>query len=223
MSGATRPNPRIDQREQPRREPDGARRRPEQDRSRERVEHVLDVAAALITESGIDAVTMSGLAETAGVSLPSIYRYFPNKRAILATLFDRYAEQVRDAIAPPLAGIDSRAGARDALAAAMRRYWELYRSDAALAAVFSAALADPELVGLDIADSRTNGALLAEALAPGLDTAPDEQAAFVASHLAGATVRLGVLLERDEADEVVELLIDRVLVPLLLGGPGDIA
>ncbi|MDY7106398.1 MAG: TetR/AcrR family transcriptional regulator [Actinomycetota bacterium] len=222
MSGATRPTPPIDEHEQPDREPDGARRLPEQSRSRERVEHVLDAAAALITESGIDAMTMSRLAETAEVSLPSIYRYFPNKRAILATLFDRYAARVRHAIAAPLADIDSREAARDALAAAMRRYWELYRSDAALAAVFSAALADPELVGLDVADSRTNGALLAEALAPGLDAAPDERAAFVASHLAGATVRLGVLLERDEADEIVELLIDRVLVPLLLGeGSGE--
>ena len=216
------------------------RRLPEQQRSRARVEQVLDAAAGLIAEVGVDAMSMSDLAAAAEVSLPSIYRYFPSKQAIVQVLFERYAERVRAALVAAIeddgqdapdgpevdpaldpaldpAG-DTASDPRRAVARAMRRYWQLYRDDPALAAVWSAAVADPELVALDVADSRRNGALLAEVLVgAGVEVPRErlEELAFLASHLAGATVRLGVMLDPDEAEQVVDDLVERVLVPLL--------
>lgn len=198
------------------------RRLPEQQRSRERVEQVLDAAAGLIGQVGVDAMTMSDLATAADVSLPSIYRYFPSKQAIVQVLFERYAERVRDELVAAIevdggeeaGGSDTRA----AVGRAMQRYWRLYRDDRALAAVWSAAVADPDLVALDVADSRRNGALLAEVLAgAGVDVplADLERLAFLASHLAGATVRLGVMLQPREAELLIDDLVERVLVPLL--------
>jgi AcrR family transcriptional regulator len=55
------------------------------------VEHVLRVAAELLDEVGLEAFNTNLLAERAGVGLRAIYRYFPNKLAILVAM----AEQLR--------------------------------------------------------------------------------------------------------------------------------
>lgn len=55
----------------------------------ERRDHLLDVAAALVTEAGFEAVTMEGVAGRAGVSKGLGYAYFTNRDELLAALFDR--------------------------------------------------------------------------------------------------------------------------------------
>lgn len=194
------------------------RRLPEQGRSRQRVERVLDRAADLIAEAGVDGMTMSALADAADVSLPSVYRYFSSKQAIVESLALRYADRVREQLTAVIGPVHDAASARAAVADAMSAYWQLYRDDRAFAAVWSATVADPALAALDVEDSRRNGALLAEALhdvvAPS-DT-DLELLAFLASHLAGSIVRLAVQLDPDEADAVVAAMVDRVL-PALLG------
>ena len=54
--------------------------------SEEVVDAILDATALLIAESGIDAVTTNHIAERAGVSVGSLYRYFARKEAIVAEL-----------------------------------------------------------------------------------------------------------------------------------------
>ncbi len=71
------------------------RRRPQQARSQERVNLILDTAAELIAEVGYEAVTTNAIAKRAGVSIGSLYRYFPDKDAILRGLSVRHLEQVR--------------------------------------------------------------------------------------------------------------------------------
>src|SRR3954447_22820859 len=55
----------------------------------ERRGHLLDVAAELVAERGIDAMTMEAVAARAGVSKGLGYAYFPNRGEMLAALFDR--------------------------------------------------------------------------------------------------------------------------------------
>lgn len=71
------------------------RRRPQQVRSQQRVDLILDTAADLIAEVGYEAVTTNAIAERAGISIGSLYRYFPDKDAILRALAKRHREQVR--------------------------------------------------------------------------------------------------------------------------------
>lgn len=70
------------------------RRKPSQERSRDRVERILDATAALLIDTAADKITTAAIAETAGVPIGSVYQYFPNKLAILAELARRVMEEV---------------------------------------------------------------------------------------------------------------------------------
>ena len=62
------------------------RRMPVQERSAARVQRMLDAAAALLDEVGYEATTTSAIAARAGVSVGSLYQFFPDRRAVLQAL-----------------------------------------------------------------------------------------------------------------------------------------
>ncbi len=70
------------------------RRRPRQDRSRDRVERILDATSTLLGGTPVDKITTAAIAEEAGVPIGSVYQYFPNKLAVLAELARRVMEEV---------------------------------------------------------------------------------------------------------------------------------
>ncbi|USI73418.1 TetR family transcriptional regulator [Sphingomonas morindae] len=63
-----------------------SRKRPQQARSADLVEAVLTAAVQVLTAEGPDRFTTARVAERAGVSIGSLYQYFPNKAAILFRL-----------------------------------------------------------------------------------------------------------------------------------------
>ncbi|NLS27435.1 Nucleoid occlusion factor SlmA [Sphingomonas sp. S2M10] len=63
-----------------------ARKRPQQHRSNELVEAVLEAAVQVLMAEGARRFTTARVAERAGVSVGSLYQYFPNKAAILFRL-----------------------------------------------------------------------------------------------------------------------------------------
>ncbi|BBX47862.1 hypothetical protein GCM10009641_10930 [Mycobacterium cookii] len=65
------------------------RRAPVQERSRRTVTRILDAAAAIADEHGVEAATTRAIADRAGVSYPSLYRFFADREAILGELLER--------------------------------------------------------------------------------------------------------------------------------------
>lgn len=59
---------------------------------------ILEAAARIIERDGLNAVSTNAVAETAGVSIGSLYQYFPNQIAILAELTRRERELLREGI-----------------------------------------------------------------------------------------------------------------------------
>lgn len=110
------------------------RRRPSQQRSRATVEAILEAAARVFAASGYAGATTNHIAGEAGVSVGSLYEYFPNKDAILAALLETHIE-AGEAI---LSGVaETAAGARGAeVAPVVRRFVEamvaLHSQDRAL-------------------------------------------------------------------------------------------
>ena len=70
-----RPNARI-----------ATRKQPQQARSTQLVEDVLQAAVQVLASEGAQRFTMARVAERAGVSVGSLYQYFPNKAAVLFRL-----------------------------------------------------------------------------------------------------------------------------------------
>lgn len=71
-----------------------ARRRPKQRRARQTVEAVLDAVVRILKREGAGAITTNRIAEVAGVSIGSVYQYFPDKGAIFAALHERHVQEV---------------------------------------------------------------------------------------------------------------------------------
>lgn len=64
----------------------------------ERREHLLDVAAQLIIDKGIEAVTMEGVASAAGVSKGLGYAYFANSSTLLRALLGREVRKLTERV-----------------------------------------------------------------------------------------------------------------------------
>ena len=63
-----------------------SRKQPQQARSAELVAAILEAAVQVLTRQGAQRFTTARVAEKAGVSVGSLYQYFPNKAAILFRL-----------------------------------------------------------------------------------------------------------------------------------------
>jgi AcrR family transcriptional regulator len=79
------------------------RHEPVQARAAQRVEALLDAAAGVVVEHGIEHLTTALVAERAGASIGTVYRYFPDRVAVLVALAERNLERMRHAIGLVLA------------------------------------------------------------------------------------------------------------------------
>ena len=60
--------------------------RPRQERAKRTYESILAAAAELLVEVGVERISTNLIAERAGITVPALYRYFPNKYAVINTL-----------------------------------------------------------------------------------------------------------------------------------------
>ncbi len=70
------------------------RRQPQQKRSQERVEQILDAAAEIFDEVGFEAATTHTIAKRANTAVGSLYQFFPDKQAIFNALELRHIDRV---------------------------------------------------------------------------------------------------------------------------------
>lgn len=75
------------------------RNEPVQARSAARLETLLDAAAAVVDEIGYERLTTAMVAERAGASIGTVYRYFPDRIALLQALGARNLERALSHIA----------------------------------------------------------------------------------------------------------------------------
>ncbi|RJG43677.1 TetR/AcrR family transcriptional regulator [Mesorhizobium sp. DCY119] len=183
------------------------RRAPTQQRSRERVERILEVASALIATTGSDAMRMSEVAENAGISIGSLYQYFPDKGAILRMLAERYNAQGRECIEAELADVRDMAGLRVAFDRLIDIYYGLFLAEPVIRDIWFGTQADKGLRDVELESGRLNGALLSavlKRLRPEAEEAELDRSAFLIMSLGESTMRLAISVEREEGDALVE-------------------
>jgi AcrR family transcriptional regulator len=102
-----------------------ARKSPQQSRSRVTVESILDGAIRVLEQEGSLALTTTRIAQAAGVSVGTLYQYFPNRKSILDALQEREFQRTLAIMQALL--VDSPAGSTDELArAVIRGLFKLY-------------------------------------------------------------------------------------------------
>jgi AcrR family transcriptional regulator len=78
----------------PRKRSTTPRKLPQQDRSRITVEAILAATTHILTEEGYDKANTNRIAERAGISIGSLYQYFPNKESLMAALMEQHSNEI---------------------------------------------------------------------------------------------------------------------------------
>jgi AcrR family transcriptional regulator len=110
------------------------RKLPTQDRSKETVEAILQATAIVLKREGYDRASTRRVAEVAGVSVGSLYQYFPNKESLVVALYNRHLRELismfesrfEESVRAPLP--EARSGRPDPEDALARRVQEMFRA-----------------------------------------------------------------------------------------------
>jgi AcrR family transcriptional regulator len=186
-------------------------RRPQQERSKSRVEAILEVALELVVEQGSEALAMRELARRAGVQIGSLYQYFPSKASVIRELAMRNLERVRELLQGEVAQLLAEHGGRPSVAQAVNRvvdaYFAHYRDQPAAVAVWAGAQGDHSLRELDAEDNRRTAEFLVPALTQILALPGPEGVCPLALQLTdvtGAAARLALSVESPLREQLIE-------------------
>ena len=126
------------------------RRRPVQERARQRTQQILDITAKLLEEVGFDDLTTILIAKELKISVGSLYHYFPNKHAILYALGASWLEEMTLAL-EDTERLNLEAMTLDAFVnKAVGRMLQVYQKQYSILPLAQALWAIPELRELDL-------------------------------------------------------------------------
>lgn len=185
---------------------DPIRRQPKQERSQRRVQAVLDATRSLVGKRGNDAVSMREIAAAAGVSVSSVYQYFPDKNALLRALIDRYLDQMRGLIIQALAEVTSLEDLIVGVEQLLDALWSMFQREPELSAIWSGIQANAVLREHDLQDTRViaqSFAGLAQSLLPRTDPREIADVALYVSHVAFFALRIAYHAPPDEAQSLL--------------------
>ena len=111
------------------------RRVPQQSRSRDRVERILDAAASLVVSAGVEVVGTRSIGEAAGVPVASLYQYFADRDDILLALVERDVEAMDARVQADLAALP-RFTIRDIVGATVAAFVSVYRQRPAFVMIY---------------------------------------------------------------------------------------
>ena len=195
------------------------RKRPSQERSRQRVGKILEVAAERISEVGADQLKMSDIAKLAGVPIGSIYQYFPNKSSIIRSLAESHLEQLREVVLENLATVKEAPDGDDVAAIQLMSnriidtYYSFYLNEPAFAALWGGIQADAMLTELEVKDTQETADILHEILKPifpPMSEARGHALTLVICNQIGATLRFALQLGEEQGQELVEMLKEQI-------------
>ena len=83
------------------------RKKPQQERARATIEALLQATARIVVKEGFDRASTNRIAEAAGVSVGSLYQYFPSKEALVAAVIERHQQQIMQMVRSELSEVSS--------------------------------------------------------------------------------------------------------------------
>lgn len=110
---------------------DSQRKAPSQGRSRALVEAIYEATVRILPAVGPYKVTTKKIAELAGVSIGSLYQYFPNKESVLATVMDLALTETSGRIEQRISDLAGKASTDELIDAMVELATELFLSERA--------------------------------------------------------------------------------------------
>ncbi|HEY8461157.1 MAG TPA: TetR/AcrR family transcriptional regulator [Blastocatellia bacterium] len=83
------------------------RKHASQERSRATVDALIEATARILVREGYDRASTNRIAEEAGVSVGSLYQYYPGKEALVAAVIDRHNQEIMQVVRGALAEVAS--------------------------------------------------------------------------------------------------------------------
>jgi AcrR family transcriptional regulator len=81
------------------------RKHASQERSRATVDALIEATARILVQEGFDKASTNRIAAVAGVSVGSLYQYFPGKEALVAAVMERHQEEIMQTVRGELAEV----------------------------------------------------------------------------------------------------------------------
>jgi AcrR family transcriptional regulator len=198
------------------------RKHASQDRSRATVDALVEATARILVREGFDKASTNRIAEVAGVSVGSLYQYFPSKEALVAAVIERHRQEITRAVRGELSTAAKQPlaqGVRTLVAAAVKAH----RIDPKLHRVLAEQI--PRVGKLETAETfgRENFAVFRAYLENHRDeirVRDLELASFLCVTAIEAVTHNAVLHEKIVSREAMEALIDeatRLVVGYLAG------
>ena len=184
---------------------------PSQARAHDTFEVIIETTGRLLEEIGFERLSTNMICKRAGLSPPALYRYFPNKYAILRELGERLMAEQDEAVFAWIAGGGLRSPTLEAGVAANRavnaRVIEITRRFPGNIAILRALRAIPALRQVRLASRDLVAGRLAEAMGPMYPRVGKEKlavAARLAVEIGYATMEMVVEEPDRQADQVLE-------------------
>jgi len=177
------------------------------------VDALLEATARILVKDGYDRLSTNKIAAAAGVSIGSLYQYFPSKEAVVAAVIERHTQELSQVVLNALLKLSEHPieiGARELIAAAI----DAHRVDPELHRVLAEEV--PRIGKLESIDAveRSGRALMRgylEAHRSEIDIADLDLAAFILSTTVEALTHSAVLRRPDVlADEKAAGFVDEV-------------
>ena len=207
-------------------DPFSARKPGRQTRAWETIEAILEASSRIVHRRGIAGLTTNRIAELAGVSIGSLYQYFPGKDAILHALVRREFNKVVDGHVRHVESIDpSRVSLEEAVAGLVDHVFEGQKGQRPfLREVLLSVLSIRHLRFTLENDARVLTAVRDKLAAYGrVDREQLDVATFIALY-ALKGVQIGVVFADKPADEALRAMVTRAIVacvtPATAGTPG---
>jgi len=194
------------------------RKNAKQTRAKQSVSAILEATTQLLERSEIDQISTNHIAERAGVSIGTLYQYFPNKTAIFVAIAEQDIERRFKLVAEALSEADG-ALAEDATRQMMRAFIRSFADATHNAALIRVLMATRSTAETRILPVDTIAKLLAETVSRSRETrALTETSAFVLTRavlwtILMATIDAPHLLKRQEFEDELVLLVQSMLRP----------
>jgi AcrR family transcriptional regulator len=83
------------------------RKRASQERSRATVDALIEATARILVNDGFDRASTNRIAQAAGVSVGSLYQYYPSKEALVAAVIERHNQEIMTGVYAALAEVET--------------------------------------------------------------------------------------------------------------------